>query len=266
MDWYPRKPQSYRNDTWGLTLAEHGAYSLLLDYYYSSENPLPENDNAIAGIIGCTLSEWLEVKENVTRYFTVTNGRLIHEICDNVIQTQLKRRKDGADRIAKYREKLNKINCNDGVTGYKRVSNAPKGKERKGKEKKDKTIIRFDDFWSIYPLKVGKQGALAKYKVAIKSVSEDTLIEGAKKYAEFVKIEKTDSKYIAHATTWLNQGRWEDELVESNKIADIEDPVQKVFAIIERDVGRDSALNWENAYHAGDKSAIDIFYKRRGQK
>jgi len=126
MEWYPRKPQSYRNDTWGLTLAEHGAYCLLIDYYYQSEKPIPCEDRAIASIIGSTLDEWLLVKDAVTRYFHVTNKLLTHSVCDEVIEAQLAKRADGVNRVAKYREKKKT------VTRYKRVSNASRGEERRG--------------------------------------------------------------------------------------------------------------------------------------
>lgn len=133
MDWYPRRPQSYRNDTWGLTLAEHGAYCLLLDYYYTSECPLPSSDERLASIIGCSLSDWLSVKENVTRYFRVSNAHLTHTTCDEVIERALGRRKDGLQRQSKYRKKL------DTVTRLSRVSNAPRGEERRLEERKEES-------------------------------------------------------------------------------------------------------------------------------
>lgn len=40
MDWYPRYPAHYDRDTLGLSLAEHGAYSKLLDFYYQTEEAL----------------------------------------------------------------------------------------------------------------------------------------------------------------------------------------------------------------------------------
>lgn len=133
MDWYPRKPQSYRNDTWGLTLAEHGAYSLLLDYYYSSESPLPADDRALSSIIGCGLDEWLAVKGAVTRYFRVTNGRMIHDTCDEVMDAQLGKRKGGADRQAKYREKLKTVTRHSPVTD----ALVTPLEERRGEESKE---------------------------------------------------------------------------------------------------------------------------------
>lgn len=39
--WYARFPSDYRRDTAHLSMMEHGAYTLLLDHYYSSGRPIP---------------------------------------------------------------------------------------------------------------------------------------------------------------------------------------------------------------------------------
>lgn len=41
MNYYRRYSGDYLRDTSKLSVLEHGAYSLLLDYYYSEETPLP---------------------------------------------------------------------------------------------------------------------------------------------------------------------------------------------------------------------------------
>lgn len=42
MNFYKKYPGDYLRDTAHLSLAEHGAYSLMLDYHYSTEKPLPK--------------------------------------------------------------------------------------------------------------------------------------------------------------------------------------------------------------------------------
>lgn len=42
MNWYPRYYGDYARDTAHLSLAEHGAYTILLDHYYSTRRFLPE--------------------------------------------------------------------------------------------------------------------------------------------------------------------------------------------------------------------------------
>jgi uncharacterized protein YdaU (DUF1376 family) len=126
MEWYKRKPQSYRSDTWGLTLAEHGAYNLLIDYYYTTERPLPKADEALASICGCPIDKWLEVKDNVTRYFRVTNAGLRHNTCDEVIDAALGSRTKDRERQKRFRKHLKP---NGSVTPLSRVSHGTRGEE-----------------------------------------------------------------------------------------------------------------------------------------
>jgi hypothetical protein len=65
----------------------------------------------------------------------------------------------------------------------------------------------FEDFWGVYPRKVGKGAARKAYRNALKRASEAEILAGAKVYAA----SKPEPQYTAHATTWLNADRWLDE-------------------------------------------------------
>ena len=68
----------------------------------------------------------------------------------------------------------------------------------------------FEDFWNAYPRKIAKKEAMKKFAKAVKDGTDpNTIIAGAKTYA--ASVVGKERKYIAHPTTWLNQGRWEDE-------------------------------------------------------
>ena len=68
----------------------------------------------------------------------------------------------------------------------------------------------FEDFWNAYPRKIAKKEAMKKFAKAVKDgVNPQDLIDGARAYA--ASVAGKEQKYIAHPTTWLNQGRWEDE-------------------------------------------------------
>ena len=74
----------------------------------------------------------------------------------------------------------------------------------------------FDRFWAEYPCKKAKLKARAKFAAAL-NASEDTptpetLITGAEQYAKWCKVVGQEKEFIAHPTTWLNQGRWLDQL------------------------------------------------------
>lgn len=79
-------------------------------------------------------------------------------------------------------------------------------------------ICSFDNFWDRYPNKVGKKKAVSIYeKVCVSKEVEDKLMAGLEKYLRKWVAEKTDIKYIPNPCTWLNQERWEDEVVISNE-------------------------------------------------
>lgn len=66
----------------------------------------------------------------------------------------------------------------------------------------------FEDFWKVYPRKAGKQSAAKAYEKALKLATPEAILEGARRYAEDPN---RSEAYTAHAATWLNGGRWEDE-------------------------------------------------------
>lgn len=68
------------------------------------------------------------------------------------------------------------------------------------------TTEKFDEFWSAYPSSKDKKAALTKWKAAVKRTDPDTIIDGAKRYAESVK--GKDPTYIKYAKTWLNNDGW----------------------------------------------------------
>lgn len=68
----------------------------------------------------------------------------------------------------------------------------------------------FARFWLAYPRRVGKKAAEVKFTKAIKDGADpEQLIAGAERYAHARKGQ--DPKFTAHPSTWLTQGRWDDE-------------------------------------------------------
>lgn len=66
----------------------------------------------------------------------------------------------------------------------------------------------FESFWSVYPRKSGKLKAQIAFKKALRLVSLDDLIAGAKRYANDPN---RSPSFTAEASSWLNAGRWDDE-------------------------------------------------------
>lgn len=68
----------------------------------------------------------------------------------------------------------------------------------------------FDEFWKQYPRKVGKEAAKKAWKKALRLTDADTIMQAVKSYPFDTK---DGGKFIPHPATWLNQGRWEDDVV-----------------------------------------------------
>ena len=72
---------------------------------------------------------------------------------------------------------------------------------------------RFDEFWSVYPKKVGKQAAFNAFK-KIKPDGDlhQRMLNAIAKAKDCEQWCKNNGQYIPNPATWLNQGRWDDEL------------------------------------------------------
>ncbi len=69
MNWYPG---DYLKDTRALTLEQHGAYHLLLWECWAREGFLPDNDPALARVVGVTPAKWAKLRPEVMAFFVWT--------------------------------------------------------------------------------------------------------------------------------------------------------------------------------------------------
>jgi hypothetical protein len=69
----------------------------------------------------------------------------------------------------------------------------------------------FDQFWQHYPRKIAKRAAQKAFDRLTKQEQSDA-VEAIEQHVAYWKLKGTDMEFICHATTWLNQGRWEDIL------------------------------------------------------
>jgi len=69
----------------------------------------------------------------------------------------------------------------------------------------------FQTFWQLYPRKVAKKQAEKSWK-RLSQAEQTEVLEALPNHIEYWRLKETDKEYIPHPATWLNQGRWEDEL------------------------------------------------------
>lgn len=74
---------------------------------------------------------------------------------------------------------------------------------------------RFNEFWAVYPKKVGKQAAFKAWQRVKPNAELHGKIMGAVMAAtKTEQWQREKGRYIPNPATWLNQGRWDDEITE----------------------------------------------------
>lgn len=74
----------------------------------------------------------------------------------------------------------------------------------------------FEEFWRVYPRKVGKRAAREAYEQATREADPAAILAGAQRFAADPNRE---AQFTPHPTTWLRQGRWEDDPLPPRKTA-----------------------------------------------
>lgn len=102
---------------------------------------------------------------------------------------------------------------------------APKGAKRSDAE--------FEIFWNAYPTKVGKQPARKAFDKV--KVPVETLVAAIERQKCSSQWSKDGGLYIPNPATWLNQGRWTDELPKKPEPqqeldADVISAIQRMLA------------------------------------
>jgi hypothetical protein len=69
----------------------------------------------------------------------------------------------------------------------------------------------FEQFWKKYPRKVAKKTAMQAF-AKLPPDEQELALDVVDNYVEYWKIKETATEYIPHPATWLNQGRYYDEL------------------------------------------------------
>ena len=70
----------------------------------------------------------------------------------------------------------------------------------------------FETFWALYPRKVSKRMAHRSFYKLTPAEREQAL-EALPNHVAYWKAKNTELDYVPHCTTWLNQYRFEDEIV-----------------------------------------------------
>ena len=71
--------------------------------------------------------------------------------------------------------------------------------------------MTFAEFWAIYPRKVSRREADKAWN-KLSPLDQELVSDALPNHVQYWKLKDTSSEFIPHASTWLNQARFEDEL------------------------------------------------------
>lgn len=233
LPYMPLYVADYLADAAHLSAAEHGAYLLLIMNYWQRGKPLPSDDVKLARIARMSDAEWSASKHIISEFFQDDGEFWRHKRIDKELvevaeksekaraagKASAERRANGrstdvqrslnhtdtdTDKNISLTSSAHPIADADGDAGPS--NDAPSSKPRKAD---DWPTGAFGIFWARYPAKVGKAAAERKFETVRKSgrVAWGDLMAGLDAYIA----NKPPDRDWCHPTTWLNQGRWDDQ-------------------------------------------------------
>ncbi len=117
-------------------------------------------------------------------------------------------------RLVKEHAKTEMFRAKGSLGGNPDLMGKRPGKKHKPPAKEKTTprydySIGFEQFWELCPRPKGKHAASVSFTAVVKAgINVETILEGMRRYAK--EVADLDQHYIAHPTTWLKDGRWDD--------------------------------------------------------
>ncbi len=223
--WWPRYVGDYDRKTGQISLQQHGAYALLLDWYYSNESPLPLEMVQLHRICKAIApTEQADVQTVVQKFFVAMDDGYHNSRADE----ELGKRKHISDvrRLAQA-EKERKRLANAGANAPSdapTTTSTPTIEEERAPISPPEVEMFFCMIWEAYPgrgkygatgagFKGNRKKALEKFTKLLKTEKDHDgftkeLIAGAYVYRDFLDRTGTPSK---HLITWLNGECWKDD-------------------------------------------------------
>ena len=193
----------------GLEDAEAGKLIKTIFSYVCDENPQPTGMTKYAfeiikPVLKADLKKYEEKKE---KYAENIRKRWNKEEKENIQSNTMEYNGIPSDSV--YVNDNVNVNVNDNVLSKDNELNNRDINISCAKEEKNESI--FESFWKVYPRKIGKEKCRNWFK---SHKPKEDLVQQMIEAVEQQKKSKqwSDPQYIPHPYTWLNQGRWEDEL------------------------------------------------------
>lgn len=157
----------------------------------------------------------------ISHFLTENEGKIGQKRAENEIklkQNHFESSSKGGKISGGKNKKNNTLEASGIPNALAAPSPSPSPSPKKRNEYSKEYSPEFLEFWSDYPANEGtKLDAYKKYTAALnQGSSHETIIDGARRYADYANKQGKERKFIKHASTWLNQRGWEtDYILES---------------------------------------------------
>lgn len=227
MNFYKRYPADYGKKTSRLTLAQHGAYTLLLDEIYSTESPLPADFDELYRVCrAMNKPEQEAVRFVAERFFPIggdglrRNQRATEELTEAapaIEAARLNGKKGGRPK----KETQQKPNGFSGgypeETQSEPSSKAPHSSDNCSSLRSEQSCAKpsgysvdFEQAWMAYPSRTGhsKAEAFKAWKARLADgEAVQTILDGVNRYATYCEANHTEPRFVKHAATFFGPDR-----------------------------------------------------------
>ena len=215
MNYYRRFPGDYLRDTRRLNLLQHGAYTLLLDHLYATEERIATEQDAFRICQAATEEERWAVSTILTDFFKKTTRGFTNKR----FERENKLRKDWCKRQKRKRDKQRDSHAN--VTPESRPNPSPSPSPLKEREEKERSgpspkltevesFARksFERFWEAYPNHIDREVCFQIWQM-LSPIDQDKAAESVPAWA---KSEAWgEARFIPKPETFIRKRRWESK-------------------------------------------------------
>jgi len=236
VNYYERHLGDYARDAGHLSMLEHGAYSLLLDRYYSTERPISRGD-AYRICRARSRDEKAAVDAVLREFFVVSGEEFVNNRAEEEISKARARIEAARTNGAKGgRPKANQDQTQKKPSGFPagtpdltqtKALHTPDTRHQETPPTPSRGKVHdfppgFERLWSVYPRKVGKDAAAKAFaKRKPNAAMVETMVKAIEAQRSCRDWTKDGGQFIPHLSTWLNEGRWMDEIGSFSQANDI---------------------------------------------
>jgi uncharacterized protein YdaU (DUF1376 family) len=229
MNYYRRYSGDYLRDTARLNLTEHGAYTLLMDYYYTSEQPLPlDHDELYLMVRAMKPIDRQAVDKVLVLYFTKEPDGYHQKRVDKEIAVSKSARNNGGkggrpktglptedETGSQTGQQTGTVTRDGGGLGHPPTSThqPPAAKPPAAKEKTlGPQVARFEEAWKRYPKRAGnnpKQDGLRAWQARLRDGETPEVMEaGLDRYIAFCEAtDKVGSETVMQASRFFGASK-----------------------------------------------------------